>query len=181
MINKMKLARHNVPAKRQQELITQAAYAKQKGVSRAAICKHAKVGNITLVNGKVDPLLADKQLKVNLDITKQRKMKVSDDDIGNELNSYQAARARREKAKASLAELEFTEKAGKLVAVEQVEKEAEDLYGKYRERMLNVVTSATNKLIGETNEFKFRKTLKKEIEQAIKGFCNELSGQTVDR
>ncbi len=146
-----------------QTLITMAEYSRRKGVSRAAISKHVKSGKITLVKGKIDPVIADKELKANLDISQKRKVKLSDDDVENEISLYQESRARREKAKASLAELELAEKAEKLVAIEQVEKEAEDLYMKYRDRMLNVVIRATKKLLGETNEFKFRKTLKKKL------------------
>ena len=178
MIIKMEPTKHKVVAKPIHELITQAEYARRKGVSRTAVCKHVKSRKITLVNGKVDPVMADQQLKANLDISQKRKVKLSD-DVGNELSQYQEARARREKAKASLAELELAEKEGLLICVAQVEKEEEDLYRQYRDRMLNVVIRATKKLLGETNEFKFRKTLKKEIEHAIKKICNELSGRTV--
>ena len=71
------------------------------------------------------------------------------------------SKARREQAKASLAELELAEKAGELITVAQVKKEAETLYRTYRDGMLNVVVRATKKLLGETNEFKFRNVLKK--------------------
>ncbi len=63
-------------------LITQADYARQKGVSRAAISKHVRNSTITLVGKLIDPVLADKQLRSNLDPA--RKIKVL---IGSQLES----------------------------------------------------------------------------------------------
>ncbi len=90
---------------------------------------------------------------------------------------YASARARLEQAKAGIAELEFKEKAGELIAKKQVQKEAEDLYRGYRDKMLNVVIRATKKLLGETNEFKFRQVLKGEIEAATKRTYISINGQ----
>ncbi len=63
-------------------LITQAQYAREKGVSRAAICKHVANGTIKLVGKLIDPVQADKQLRSNLDPA--RKIKVL---IGSQLES----------------------------------------------------------------------------------------------
>ncbi len=90
---------------------------------------------------------------------------------------YSNARAKREKFKADLAELEFREKSGELLPIELVQKEAETLYRGYRDKMLNVVIRATKKLLGETNEFKFRQVLKGEIEAATKRTYISINGQ----
>ncbi len=173
MITKMK------STKPIQTLITMAEYSRRKGVSRAAISKHVKSGKITLVKGKIDPVMSDKQLKANLDISQKRKVKLSDDDVGDELNLYQKARARREKYKAELAKLEYEQKAGLLVYVREVQDEAETLYRSFRDQMLNIPNRMSQKVAAENDEFKVREMLKKEIQNSIKKFCNELSGRTV--
>lgn len=159
--------------KTKKKMMSMAEYARHKKVSYELIRRYCKQGRITLDNKKIDPELADKELEENVAINGNSKLakgsspspKVTDT---NHTVEYNKAKARREKSKADLAELEFKEKAGLLVSVEQVEREAEDLYRRYRDQMLNVVIRATKKLLGETSEFKFRKVLKVEIENAIK-------------
>ncbi len=167
MITELKPTKRKAPTKPQEELISQAQYARCKGVSRTTICKHVKSGNITLVNGKIDPVIADQQLKANLDISQNRKVKLSDDDVGDELNMYQKARAKREYYNAKLAELEYQEKAGMLVLVKDVESEVQTLYRTFRDQMLNIPNRISNQLSAETDEAKVAKLLKKEIETAI--------------
>jgi hypothetical protein len=154
------------------ELLSMTAYAKRKGVSYELIrryCKNEPI-KITLVNGKINPVLADKELADNVQINGNAKLAKKPAKITGENHTveYNKAKARREKSKADLAELEYEEKAGLLVSIETVKREAEDLYRQYRDQMLNVVIRATKKLLGETNEFKFRRVLKVEIENAIK-------------
>jgi hypothetical protein len=121
---------------------------------------------------RLDPKVADKELNQKIEVTQRSKLKTDDKVVGkksqHDVTSFNEAKAKREKFKANLAELEYQEKAGLLVSVTQIEKEGEDLYRRYRDQMLNVVIRATKKLLGETNEFKFRTVLKKEIESAIK-------------
>ncbi len=147
-------------------------YSKDRDVSYELIRRYCKVDpvKITLINGKIDPKKADEELAKNLQINGNSKLKKTDSKITTENHTveFNKAKARREKSKADLAELEYNEKAGLLISVETVKMEAESLYRQYRDQMLNVVIRATKKLLGETDEFKFRKVLKVEIENAIK-------------
>ncbi len=146
-------------------------YAKKRDVSYELIRRYCKQGRITLTDKKIDPEVADKELLENIAISRNAKLaKEAEQKITgpNPIAAFNKAKARREKSKADLAELEYKEKVGLLIAVEIVEREAESLYRQYRDQMLNVVIRATKKLLGETNEFKFRKVLKAEIENAIK-------------
>ncbi len=144
------------------------AYAKKRGVSYELIRRYCHEGRITLVDGKIDPDIADQELSESIQANGNSKLDKKEITVSEHMKEFNKAKARREKYKADLAELELQEKTGKLISVDQVEKEAEDLYRKYRDQMLNVVIRATKKLLGEDNEFKFRKVLKKEIEDAIK-------------
>ncbi len=47
------------------ELITQAEYARRRGVSEAAVSKAVKAGRITLIGGRIDPVIADLQWEAN--------------------------------------------------------------------------------------------------------------------
>lgn len=155
-----------------QTLITMKEYSRRKGVSYELIRRYCKNDptKITLVNGKIDPVRADKELADNVQINGNAKLAKKGAEVTGENHTieYNKAKARREKSKADLAELEYSEKAGLLISVDTVKREAEDLYRQYRDQMLNVVIRATKKLLGETNEFNFRKILKVEIENAIK-------------
>ncbi len=152
-------------------MMSMAAYARYKNVSYELIrryCKN-KPTKITLIDGKIDPALADKELENNVQINGNSKLKKKGTGsvVVNSTAAFNKAKARREISKANLAELEYQEKAGKLISTEDVKKEAEDLYRRYRDQMLNVTIRATKKLLGETDEFKFRRILKSEIENAI--------------
>jgi len=54
-------------------LITQAEYARHRGISQAAVKKAVDTGRIKLVNGKVDREKADQQWAQNTDPRQQRK------------------------------------------------------------------------------------------------------------
>jgi flagellar biosynthesis/type III secretory pathway protein FliH len=149
-------------------LLSMSAYAKKRDVSYELIRRYCKEGRITLTDGKIDPIAADQELADSVQLNGNSKLNKGEDEKINHTLDFNKAKARREKYKADLAELELQEKLGKLISIVQVQKEAEDLYRKYRDQMLNVVIRATKKLLGETSEFKFRKVLKKEIEDAIK-------------
>ena len=47
------------------ELITQAEYARRRGVAKSAVAKAVKEGRITLLGGKIDPAVADIQWQQN--------------------------------------------------------------------------------------------------------------------
>lgn len=147
------------------------AYAKKRGVSYEIIRRHCKQGRLTRdKDGKIDPLVADKELEENLAINGNAKLvgKTKKPIGANYTLEFNKAKARREASKADLAELEYNEKVGRVHDNDACAREAENLYRRYRDQMLNVVIRASKKLLGETDEFKFRKTLKKEIESAIK-------------
>lgn len=157
--------------KKKTKLMSMAEYARHKGVSYELIRRYCKQGRITLDNKMIDPELADKELENNVAINGNAKLAKGSSPKVTDVNhnvEYNKAKARKEKSKADLAELEYKERVGLVHSNESCAKEAEDFYRRYRDQMLNVVIRATKKLLGETNEFKFRKILKVEIENAIK-------------
>ncbi len=158
--------------KKETKLISMKQYSKDRDVSYELIrryCKNKPI-KITLIDGKIDPEKADAELEGNLQINGNSRLAKNKTAIttDNSTAEFNKAKARREQSKANLAELEYNEKAGLLISVEDVKREAEDLYRAFRDQMLNVTVRAAKKLLGETDEFKFTKVLKAEIENAIK-------------
>ena len=161
--------------KKETKLISIKQYAKDRDVSYELIRRYCKnePTKITLIDGKIDSEKADAELEANLQINGNAKLskkgktetKITET---NHTTEYNKAKARREQSKANLAELEYSEKAGLLISVVDVKREAESLYRQYRDQMLSVVIRCSKKLLGENNEFRFRKVLKLEIENAIK-------------
>lgn len=136
--------------------MTQAAYARRRGVSREAVSRAIKKGRLreSLVQvGRrkmiADPELADREWDATTDLTRaphQVKARASERAAGGaagpadiDAGVYDlAVEVAREKFwKANLAELEYRTKAGELVAVVEVE-----------EKFVDAVTAAKTKLLG---------------------------------
>ncbi len=121
------------------ELVTPAEYARRRGVSRAAVSIAIKDGRITLINGKIDPAVADIQWERNTrravgrggqattsaraaadgaahaaDAAPDRGAAPGQQPVKSE-HDYDSARAKREYHEAQLAEMRAMERQGLLV------------------------------------------------------------------
>ena len=123
-------------------LISQADYAKHRGCSEAAVSKAIKANRISLIDGKIDPAVADMQWKRNsrarVDSGQRRGQPAAGDrtpvhgtgDSGSTGDDkpggadYWESRARREAAEAELAELSLGEKRAELVRKADVDRAA---------------------------------------------------------
>jgi hypothetical protein len=104
------------------ELITQAEYARRRGVAKSAVAKAVKEGRITLFDGMIDPEIADIQWARN---TRARADSTKAPKVGNDTppeapaqgtdTDYTRHRTRREAAEASRSELELAKAAGELM------------------------------------------------------------------
>jgi len=98
------------------QFMTQAAYSRHRGVSRSAVAKAVAGGRIVLIDGRIDPIIADAQWKTNTrarsDVRSRGDTEQPDTPTGG---SYGTARARRELAEAALAEMQLAEKRGELI------------------------------------------------------------------
>lgn len=93
--------------------ISQAAYAKQRGVTPARINHLISKGVIILVNGKVDPDQADAAIEAAANPAYSKTLGRPAKDRGP--SNYADAAAREKHFKALLAELDFKEREGELV------------------------------------------------------------------
>lgn len=119
------------------QLMTQAAYARHRGVSRNAVARAVKGARIVLIDGRIDPAIADAQWKANTrarsDVRSRGKTDQPDTTNGG---SYGSARARRELAEASLAEMQLAEKRGELINRAGVEMAIETGFRQIRDSVM---------------------------------------------
>jgi hypothetical protein len=127
------------------ELISQAEYARRRGVSEAAVSKAIKRCRIPLIEGKLDPLVADTLWKARTDPHQQRRAMQqgihvpsgatnalpagSDEDDAVQTSSGGRIdwRERRDRAEAMLAELDLQQQIGSLVKAADVERKGRQL------------------------------------------------------
>lgn len=112
------------------EFINQAEYARRRGVSREAVRKAVQDGRITLINGKIDPAVADIQWQQNTNPSQQRfglsatqqdqQQSQPAGDGSATLYNMAAARAKREHFDAQLAEMKALRESAALVDAQQM-------------------------------------------------------------
>ena len=141
------------------ELITQSEYARRRGVAKSAVAKAVSERRITLVDGKIDPVIADIQWQRN---TRARgdsgKASTAPDAMPQMLTSalatrepdqksppspadegdYAFNRARRECYEADLAKLKLLEQQGDLVRVAEVRAEMAKQIGELKTNLLQI-------------------------------------------
>lgn len=139
-------------------LLTQAEYAKHRGCSAVAVHKAVKAGRISLIEGKIDPVVADLQWRANTrarqmpqsgagaasgapgpDLVTQADGQGSADEAPAPApaseSGYSAARARREMADAEKAEMETAKLRGAMVMREDVDRAFFEQYRELRDRL----------------------------------------------
>lgn len=111
-------------------LITQAEYARRRGCSKQAVSKAVKAGRLTLIDGMIDPEIADRQWARNTDpqqqergapeqfeVTQRRAVALTDADGGSASGDPMLVKekARTERLRAELLEIELRQRRGELV------------------------------------------------------------------
>jgi hypothetical protein len=139
------------------ELITQAEYARRRGVDPTSVRDAVRGQRITLIDGKIDPVVADAQWQANT-----RKRVAIGDEIGalriqaaapsaspppaspppdgwsGYVPDYQESRARREAAEAELAELRLAEEQGDLIRTDAVRSAYSRRVASLREALMQI-------------------------------------------
>lgn len=163
------------------ELIPQAAYAKSKGVSRQAINKLVKQGKLVLIDGMIDPAVADELLKqrVNPARSKTAAGGLGKGGLAGEMDPPQRtddssrffrARADREEAAAARELLELEKLQGSLVELEQVERALFEASRMLRDLVLNVPKRRAGDLAGMTNAAEIEQALTTDLRRALEEF-----------
>jgi hypothetical protein len=154
--------------KKKQELITQKEYAKRKGVSAVAIHKHVKSGKITLIDGKIDPVKADEELRQSLDPNQDAKINIEGLNEGkNYAIITNKAKAAKMVAEAKIADLTFKNLNKEFVPVRVLDNEGFDLGRLVRDNMLGVSVRIASLCAAESDTHKVAKLIDDEIKKGL--------------
>lgn len=156
------------------ELITQAEYARRRGATPAAVCKAIKRCGIPLVDGKLDPLVADVLWKARTDPVQQRRALAQNlvprqpPPLAPEIGAGEDSdwTGRRLRAEARMAELQLQEREGSLVARAEVERNARRL----AYTLVTLLTPIADRIaaecgIDEAHRRRLRQRIAEEIDQ----------------
>lgn len=138
------------------ELISQREYARRRGVAPSLINRHVKEGKIKLVDGKINPVQADKIL--------------NKDSNGKGGGEYFKQQSRLVKAKADKAELEYLRLSDELVPAEEVRVFLDKMLSSFKSRLLSLPSKVAPIIIAE-NEIGGAIII---LEQAVEETINEL-------
>lgn len=142
--------------------ITQAEYARKRGMTRQAVAQAVRAGKVLLdSDGLLDEEQADRDFPPS-----PKTMALGARSTA--VSSYSEARARRESALASLAERDLQVQEGKLVDRALVEHEIGGILLQARTNLVSMTSRLAATLAAETNPTKVRLTLLSEIALALK-------------
>ena len=150
------------------DLISQAEYARRRGVAKSAVAKAVKEGRITLINGKIDPAVADIQWAQNTRTRIDGGRPASEQGAGMgeaslvannapqapetpQVSSAQEVldlRVRKEKAAVEREERENAREAGLLVSRSAVRTAVFDAFRALRDEILSAPVRAAPAVIG---------------------------------
>lgn len=173
----------------QVNLISQAEYAKHRGCSEAAVSKAISANRISLIDGKIDPAVADVQWAKNTRVragsgrppagestppSEQLGLmpegtpdKPAGDASAPGGDDYWKSRSRREAAEAELAEMDLATKRGELIQVKAVELVWSSALASCREHLLQVRARLAPMLAVETETFRIEQLLDLEHNRAL--------------
>ena len=149
------------------ELITQAEYARRRGVAKSAVAKAVAERRISLIDGKIDPSVADIQWERNtraradsgrattegaplgFEVPAATGPAPTTAPTSDEQGEYSVNRARRERYEADLAQLKLQELQGDLVRVVEVRAEIGKAVGQLKTNLLQIPARLAHMLTPE--------------------------------
>ena len=166
------------------ELISQAEYARRRGVSEAAVSKAIKRCRIPLIDGKLDPLVAETLWKARTDPHQQRRamqqgIHVSggaanalpsglddDDAVQTSIGGRIDWRERRDRAEAKLAELDLEQQIGSLIKAEDAERKGRQIASALVQQLEAIPERIASELgVDAAHRSKLRQRLREEIDR----------------
>ena len=175
------------------ELISQREYARRRGISHVAVSRAIAAGRVTTVNGKIDPVVADREWVENTDQSKPRNRVTGEprrtraaldparpmalggpEDAAGEPTmaaGYARARAARELYQAQLAKLELDRQRGILVRADEVKLGAFTMARKARDLLIALPERLAVVLAAEGDAAEVQRLLEDEVEH----ICHEIA------
>ena len=168
------------------DLISQAEYARRRGVAKSAVAKAVKEGRITLVEGRIHPDLADlewaKNTRARADAGRPAGEQSTDmgeahqaannapqapDSASTAKDDYQALRVRREMAVVEREERENAREAGLLVSRSAVRTAVFDAFRALRDEILSAPVRAAPAVIGLGDSRDIERVFSDELRKAF--------------
>lgn len=159
------------------KLITQAEYARKRGVQKSAVHKAVQTGRITLINGKIDPEVADIQWAKNTNASQQRNqfaqsslVVVPGDDPVDPIAgifNLATARAKREHFDAELSEMRARKESGELVAANEITAAITAAAAMIRSALERMPDKLADRLAAETSALTIHALMQTEIDQVL--------------
>ncbi len=164
------------------QTMSQAEYARHRGVTRAAVSQAIKSGRITLeADGNVDPETADDEWSAN---TQENQIgdEPRDDYQNPEKNKERAAqlaewRMRREKAVAMSAELDLRQRMGELVEVFKVDRELTGIFAGITEALETMADRLAPSLAGLSDVNDVHRELREESRKVLRDLHRRVSDE----
>ena len=158
-------------------LFTPENYAKHRDCHLDLVNLAIQQKSLVLVNGMIESTIADRIWKPgDLPQGQTRGDKSPNVEATRTLLSVkterEAVRIERERFQLKLRELEYLQKAGKLVMKEEVEKQVFNDFRALRDAFLNIPERLAGVLAAESDEHVVYQTLRGEIERALHAFAN---------
>ena len=158
-------------------LFTPENYAKHRDCHLDLVNLAIQQRNLVLVNGMIESTIADKIWKPGDQPKGQTRGDKSPNAEGNRTllqvkTEREAIRIERERFQVKLRELEYLQKAGKLVAKEEVERQVFEDFRALRDGFLNIPERLAGVLAAESDEHVVYQTLRGEIERVLHSFAN---------
>lgn len=129
------------------ELISQRAYAKRRGCAHSAVARAVAEKRISLVEGKVDPVVADEEWKNSTRARADSNSSINGEAAETTI-TYADARARREHSEAKKSELEVLKIEGRLVERSKVEAAVFDMFRVLRDKVMATPSACARKVVG---------------------------------
>ena len=155
------------------------AYARHRGVALNAIQAALASGRIQAEKEgdklRIDPAAADLALAENTDFSKQGRKAPGADDAASRPapGTFASSRAEREAYQAKLKKLEFEERSGKLVDIDEVRREAFELARAVRNALTAIPDRISAQLAAEVNPHRVHELLAEEIRKALEELAHE--------
>ena len=158
-------------------IMSMRAYARHRDVALSAVQKAIKAGRIAkLPNGQIDSDAADVSWKRNTRtyapaVTRQP-AQVEEDSGGVGAGQYHKARTIREHYNARMAKVDYEERVGQLISVDEVKITAFNKFRQFRDNMLNIAERIAAMIAAESEAAKCHGILTEEIRRALNDFAD---------
>ncbi len=161
----------NLAESKRRRLVTQAEYARHRGVGSGAVSKAVKSGRITLIDGLIDPEVADIQWKKNTDQAQAARAHGNKRDGGDQGGSaaadYMEWKGKREKAEALRAMQNQEREAGNLYYKDEIDRGARTVGRQLRDQLLAVPSRVAAELATLTDAGQIERHLRTELRAVL--------------